>query len=43
MIKVITGIRSVGKSRLLELIRDHLIARGADERGIFFLNKELLE
>lgn len=43
VIKVITGMRRVGKSRLLELVRDHLVARGVDERGIFFLNKELLE
>jgi predicted AAA+ superfamily ATPase len=43
VIKVITGMRRVGKSRLLELVRDYLISRGVDKRGIFFLNKELLE
>ncbi len=43
VVKVITGMRRVGKSRLLELIRDHLLARGVEGRGVFFLNKELLE
>ena len=28
VIKVITGMRRVGKSRLLELVRDHLVAQG---------------
>lgn len=27
----------------MELVRDYLMSRGVDKRGIFFLNKELLE
>jgi uncharacterized protein len=43
VIKVITGMRRVGKSRLLESLRSRVIATGIDPRGIFFMNKELLE
>jgi predicted AAA+ superfamily ATPase len=36
-------MRRVGKSRILELIRQRLLSEGIQERSIFFMNKELLE
>lgn len=41
-IKVITGMRRSGKSELLKMIRDEIIARGVDENHILFINFEEL-
>jgi len=43
LIKVITGIRRCGKSTLLELYRDELLKRGAEERQITAINFEAAE
>lgn len=40
LIKIITGIRRCGKSTLLKLYRDELIASGVDENQITFVNLE---
>jgi hypothetical protein len=42
VIKIITGMRRVGKSSLLLLLKDHLLNRGVPERNILFINKESL-
>lgn len=43
IVKVITGMRRVGKSRLMDLLRQRLLLDGISGRAVFFLNKELLE
>jgi predicted AAA+ superfamily ATPase len=40
-IKVLAGVRRCGKSSILEMIRDELIARGANEKDIIHINLEL--
>lgn len=40
LIKVITGVRRCGKSTLLQLFRDRLVADGIDEGRITFVNFE---
>jgi predicted AAA+ superfamily ATPase len=40
-IKVLTGIRRSGKSTMLELLRDELIASGIPEKAVFYINLEL--
>jgi predicted AAA+ superfamily ATPase len=42
VIKVITGMRRVGKSSLLLLLQKQLLDRGIPERNILFINKESL-
>lgn len=43
VVKVLTGMRRTGKSRLMELVRQHLLSEGIPEHAIFSLNKELME
>lgn len=43
LIKVITGMRRVGKSTLLLLIQDELMLRGVSEKQIIHINFELLD
>ena len=40
LIKVITGIRSCGKSTIMEIYRDWLIAHGVMQEQIIYLNFE---
>lgn len=40
LIKVITGIRRCGKSTLLKMYRDFLLANGVEEKQITFINLE---
>lgn len=40
IIKVLVGARRSGKSTLLELLKRHLLAKGADERAILHINFE---
>ncbi|MCF6358708.1 MAG: AAA family ATPase, partial [Draconibacterium sp.] len=40
LIKVITGIRRSGKSTLLEIFKNELLANGISSRNIIFLNFE---
>ena len=40
LIKVITGIRRCGKSTLLEIYQEHLLANGIDEKQIIAINFE---
>ena len=42
VIKVLTGMRRSGKSALLELTRQELLARGVSEKNIIFMNFESL-
>ncbi len=42
-IKVITGIRRCGKSTILRMLRDRLIAKGVDKNNIIVINKESFE
>ena len=42
VIKVISGMRRVGKSSLLLLLKDRLVRQGVPERNILFINKETL-
>ena len=42
VIKVITGMRRVGKSSLLLLLKNRLLRLGVSERNILFINKESL-
>ncbi|MCL2304672.1 MAG: ATP-binding protein [Planctomycetaceae bacterium] len=43
VVKVLTGMRRVGKSCLLELLQAELLASGIDEKRIVFLNLESME
>ncbi|MDR2585490.1 MAG: ATP-binding protein [Prevotellaceae bacterium] len=43
LIKVLTGVRRCGKSTVMQMFRDHLIADGVDETRIIFLNFEDFE
>ncbi|MFA6645276.1 MAG: AAA family ATPase, partial [Bacilli bacterium] len=43
LIKVLTGIRRAGKSKILEQIMDELKARGVDDDNIVFINFEDLD
>lgn len=43
MIKVLTGLRRSGKSTMLELLKQDLLDRGADEDQFFMLNLESVE
>ncbi len=43
VIKVITGMRRVGKSYFIKQIIDHLKEEGINEKQILYINKELLE
>jgi uncharacterized protein len=43
MIKVLTGMRRVGKSTLLAMVRDRLISQGIKPQQIVFINMESLE
>ena len=43
IIKVITGMRRVGKSTILRMLVNRLKTNGVAEESIIFLNKELLE
>ena len=38
MIKVITGVRRCGKSSLMEMVRDEIIANGTDPGNIVFIH-----
>ena len=38
IIKVITGVRRCGKSRLMEMIKDELIGEGVSEERIIYLD-----
>ena len=40
LIKVITGVRRCGKSTLLEIYRDYLLAAGTSEEQIIAINLE---
>jgi hypothetical protein len=42
VVKVITGMRRVGKSTLLSQVRNDLLARGVPERQILSINKDLV-
>ncbi len=43
LIKVITGIRRAGKSTILQLLIDSLMAKGVDQGNILLINMESLE
>ena len=43
VIKVLTGMRRVGKSSLLRLLMQHLAHRGIPESRIIYINKESIE
>ncbi len=43
VIKVITGLRRVGKSTFLQMLKDHLLKKGISEQNILGINKESLE
>lgn len=43
VIKVITGMRRVGKSYFIKQIIDHLKKEGVNEKQILYINKELLD
>ena len=43
VVKVLTGMRRVGKSCLLELIRDELLQGGVDEKQMIYFNLESME
>ncbi|MCX7786972.1 MAG: ATP-binding protein [Spirochaetes bacterium] len=43
IIKVLTGMRRVGKSTILQQLREKLVQSGVPQRNIFLLNKELLQ
>ena len=43
VVKVITGMRRVGKSCLLKLIIDELADRGKNGKRILYINKESLD
>lgn len=43
LIKVLTGLRRVGKSTLLLMYKDYLIKNGIDEKNIIYLNLEDLK
>ena len=43
VIKVITGLRRVGKSTFLQMLKDHLLKKGVSEKNILCINKESLE
>jgi predicted AAA+ superfamily ATPase len=43
IVKVITGMRRVGKSTLLAQARDELLARGVPEGQILSINKDLVD
>ena len=43
LIKIVTGVRRCGKSTLLELYRNKLIAQGVEEEQIQFIQLEALE
>ena len=43
MIKVLTGMRRVGKSTLLLLFKEYLIKNGVDEKNIIYINLEDLK
>jgi len=42
IVKVVTGMRRVGKSTLLAQVRDNLLAKGIPEEQILSINKDLL-
>jgi predicted AAA+ superfamily ATPase len=43
LIKVLTGVRRCGKSTVMQMFRDYLIADNVDENQIVFMNLETLE
>ena len=43
LIKVLTGVRRCGKSTVMQMFRDYLIADGVTETQIVFLNFEDFE
>lgn len=43
LIKVVTGVRRAGKSTLLKMFADYLLADGVDESRIIFLNFEVFD
>ena len=42
LVKVLTGMRRVGKSTIMKLLEDHLITSGIAEDHILYINMELL-
>ncbi len=42
-VKVLTGMRRVGKSTLLQQLREELLERGIPQENILMINKDLLE
>lgn len=43
LIKVITGMRRVGKSTLMRIVQDDLLSQGVAAKNILYINKESLE
>jgi len=43
VIKVLTGMRRVGKSTILQSVKNDLIKKGVNEKDIIWINKESLE
>jgi len=43
LIKILTGVRRCGKSTVMQMFRDYLIADGVGENQIVFMNLETLE
>lgn len=43
LIKVLVGMRRVGKSSLMKILIERLIGKGLPEKNIVYINKESLE